>query len=147
MLNSRTQVWRCSPNGTNFYATPRPLDELPVATQRGIITFQRTAPGAAWQEVRRTLPEICTSARSTLTPRAIFAGTLTAAVCGRAWMVCQTWEPRDRGLAHDNVYALSFVQVGDQLRLYAGAPPAHCYVSTDLGERYSLRLARAARRA
>ena len=37
-----------SPNGTNFYATPDPVDELLVATQRGIITFQRTAPGAAW---------------------------------------------------------------------------------------------------
>ena len=73
----------------------------------------------------------------TLSPRAIFAGThgggVWASVDGG-----QTWERRDRGLAHDNVYALSFVQVGDELRLYAGTEPAHCYVSTDLGESWTV---------
>jgi len=40
-----------SPDGVNLHATPGPVEELLVATQRGIVTFQRAASGAAWREV------------------------------------------------------------------------------------------------
>jgi photosystem II stability/assembly factor-like uncharacterized protein len=124
-----------SPNGTNYYLTPGPQDELLVATQRGIVTFQRSAPGAAWREVRRALEDLHIGSIA-ITGQAVFAG----AHGGGVWASTdggQAWERRDRGLEYDNVYALSFVQAVNELRLYAGTEPAHCYVSTDLGESWT----------
>src|SRR5207245_2665739 len=45
----------------------------------------------------------------------------------------QTWEPRDTGIEHHDVYSLGYARIDGRLRLFAGTEPAHLYVSDDLG--------------
>jgi photosystem II stability/assembly factor-like uncharacterized protein len=46
----------------------------------------------------------------------------------------RTWRQSRDGIADPDVYALNCVQVGDEVRVYAGTEPAHLYVSKDFGE-------------
>src|SRR6266567_3897760 len=94
-----------SPNGTNYYATSAPADEVLVATADGIVSLKRS--GSGWEQSRRMLEGKHIDSIS-VEPRtgAIFAGThregLWASDDGG-----ETWERRDRGIQFDNIYALN----------------------------------------
>ena len=121
-----------SPNGTNYYETSGRSDEVLVATADGIVSLTRS--GSGWQESGRMLEgkhidSIAVEPRS----GTIFAGThkdgLWASEDGG-----RSWQRRDSGIEHGNIYALNTVQAGNETRVYAGTEPAHLYVSTDLGK-------------
>jgi len=124
-----------SPNGKNSYQTGGPVDEILVATLDGIAVLQRS--GGEWREVRRTLEgKHAASIAIEPTRGVIFAGThgdgLWASEDGG-----QTWDRRDSGIESGDFYGLNCVQVGNQVRVYAGTEPAHLYVSTDFGKSWT----------
>lgn len=120
-----------SVGGQTVYRTEEMATEVLVATVGGALALSRTHSG--WSESRRTLNDKHVSALM-VEPRkgTIFAGThgdgIYASEDGGV-----SWERRDRGVEFLNIYSLNFVEVGDEVRLYAGAEPAHLYVSSDLG--------------
>jgi photosystem II stability/assembly factor-like uncharacterized protein len=45
----------------------------------------------------------------------------------------ETWQLRDKGLTQRDVFSLSLVNTGGNVKLYAGTEPAHLFESDDLG--------------
>jgi len=125
-----------SPNGRNFYDYRGPATELLVGTADGIVAFNRAALDAPWQETHRELRgKHIESLVVEPTSGMIFAGVNR----GGIWASedgGQSWERRDDGIASDKIYALNYVQAGEELRLYAGTEPAELYVSTDFGHHW-----------
>ncbi|HZT07482.1 MAG TPA: hypothetical protein VFC51_10670, partial [Chloroflexota bacterium] len=125
-----------SPNGRNFYEQDSAATELLVGTADGIVVLTRSGPGEEWQEKRRELRgNHIESLVVEPTRGAILAGTGKSGV----WASDdggQTWERRSDGIASERIFALNYVQAGDELRLYAGTEPAELYVSTDLGRHW-----------
>jgi photosystem II stability/assembly factor-like uncharacterized protein len=125
-----------APNGRNRYQGQEPCTCLFVGTADGVVTLEREGPDGAWAPTARALQGQHVGSLL-LEPRrgGIFAGThrggLYASLDGG-----QTWEPRSRGLNHDNVYTLASVERDGAIVLYAGTQPAHLYQSTDYGERW-----------
>lgn len=124
-----------SPNGTNYYGTSAPADEVLVGTADGIVSLARS--GSDWRESRRTLRgkhvgSITVEQRS---------GRILAGTHGDGLWTSkdggQSWARRGDGIESDNIYALNAVQSGDETRIYAGTEPAHLYVSTDLGQSWT----------
>ncbi len=126
-----------SPNGKNCYESSAPSNEVLIATANGIVSLTRPAANGTWSESRRML-EGKHIASIAIDPASgeIFAG----AHNGGLWASDnggQSWERRDSGIASDNIYGLNCVQVGGELRLYAGTEPAHLYVSNDRGRSWT----------
>jgi photosystem II stability/assembly factor-like uncharacterized protein len=125
-----------SPNGRNFYETRGPATELLVGTADGIVALARTGAGAPWQETSRQLRgKHIESLVVEPTRGTIFAGVNR----GGLWASedgGHSWERRDDGIASDKLFALNYVQAGDELRLYAGTEPAELYVSADFGRHW-----------
>jgi photosystem II stability/assembly factor-like uncharacterized protein len=48
-----------------------------------------------------------------------------------------SWDKRNNGIAHDDIYCLATAIVDGKARLYAGTEPAHLYQSDNLGESWS----------
>lgn len=122
-----------SHGGQTVSQTAGPSDVVLVATTDGVVSLQRSAPGASWSEAGRSLQGKHASALMIEPERGVvFAGThgdgIYASDDGG-----QTWERRDAGVEFGNIYALSFVESADGPRLYAGTEPAHLYVSRDSG--------------
>lgn len=125
-----------SPNGRNFYEQAGAATELLVGTADGIVFMSRSGPGTEWKEQRRELQgnhieSLCVEP----TRGTIFAGT------GKAGVFVsedggQSWERRSEGIESARIFAINYVQAGDELRVYAGTEPAELYVSTDLGRHW-----------
>jgi photosystem II stability/assembly factor-like uncharacterized protein len=124
-----------SPNGTNYYRTSGPTDEVLVATADGVVCLTRG--DGSWRESRRMLEgkhidSVAVEPRS----GTIFAGTHHAGL----WASedgGESWERRDSGFESDNIYALNTIEAGGEVRVYAGTEPAHLYVSKDLGRSWT----------
>jgi photosystem II stability/assembly factor-like uncharacterized protein len=124
-----------SPNGKNSYATGAADNTALVATLDGIVELARS--GGAWRESRRMLAgKHVGSIMVEPTSGAIFAGAhkggLWASVDGGT-----SWQARGEGIELDDIYALNCVAADGEVRLYAGTEPAHLYVSTNLGMRWT----------
>jgi photosystem II stability/assembly factor-like uncharacterized protein len=124
-----------SPNGKNLYETPGPDDEVLVATANGIVALRRS--GGEWREARRMLEDkhvgsIAVEPRSGMIFAGAHKGGLWASEDGGA-----SWERAQRGIEFDDIYSLNTVQVGDEVRIYAGTEPARLYVSKDLGNSWT----------
>jgi photosystem II stability/assembly factor-like uncharacterized protein len=120
-----------------LYQSPAPANEVLIASLNGVVAISRSGSGAAWAESRRMLEgkHIASIAIDEATGdifAGVHAGGLWASEDGG-----QSWERRDNGIASDNIYGLNCVQVGGELRLYAGTEPAHLYVSTDRGRSWT----------
>jgi Sortilin, neurotensin receptor 3, len=124
-----------SPNGRNHYETSGPTGEVLVGTAQGIVVLERS--GGEWREARRMLEGKHIASIAIEPSRGvIFAGVhkggLWASEDGGA-----TWDRRDNGIVSDNIYGLNCVQVGNEVRVYAGTEPAHLHVSTDFGKSWT----------
>ena len=124
-----------SPNGTNYYATSVPSEEVLIGTADGAVSLTRS--GSGWQESGRTLRGKHVSS-ITIEPATgmVFAGTHGAGL----WASKDgghNWELRDNGIESNNIYALNCVQAGAETRIYAGTEPAQLYISTDLGRSWT----------
>ena len=121
-----------SHGGTNVYSASNASNELWVATQDGLVLFERE-PNGTWRKARRALRGNHISAiifeRQTGTMFAgAFFGTIHASADGG-----KTWERRDNGMPIHDVYSLASTVVDGVVRVYAGTQPAHLFVSDDLG--------------
>jgi photosystem II stability/assembly factor-like uncharacterized protein len=121
-------------SGTSVYSSGAPSDELMVGTADGITTLRRTdrAPGSEWKTAARSLKGSHISSiifpTPDLTLAAIYQGGIMMSRDGGA-----SWERRDSGIAHNDVYSLGATTLNGKLRLFAGTEPAHFYISDDLG--------------
>jgi photosystem II stability/assembly factor-like uncharacterized protein len=124
-----------SPNGKNHYETSGPADEVLVGTAQGIVALKRS--GGEWRESRRMLEgKHIASIAIEPTRGVIFAGVHD----GGLWVSEDggtSWERRDSGIESDDFYGLNCVQVGNEVRVYAGTEPAHLYVSTDFAKSWT----------
>ena len=120
-------------NGPSVYRTARPTEELVVATADGVATLRRQSSGE-WVLTNRALAgrQVNAVLRE---PRegALFAGLHNGGVYA-SFDGGQSWQPRSRGIAHDDVFTLASIERDGQTILYAGTEPAHLYQSADYGE-------------
>jgi photosystem II stability/assembly factor-like uncharacterized protein len=120
-----------SHSGTSVYSSDSPSRELLVGTADGIVTLERA--GSAWQVAARALvgshiSSIIFPAPDVIMAAIYFGGIVMSRDRGK------TWDRRDNGIAHNNVYSLGATTLHGKLRLFAGTEPAHFYISDDLGE-------------
>ncbi len=119
-------------NGPSVYRTPRPTEELVVATADGVATLRRRA--GEWVLANRALAgrqvnAVLREPREGGFFAAVHDGGVYASFDGG-----QSWQPRTRGIAYDDVFTLASVERDGQTILYAGTEPAHLFQSTDYGE-------------
>jgi photosystem II stability/assembly factor-like uncharacterized protein len=120
--------------GPTVFETDARADEILIGTVDGVVWLRRAAAGQPWREARRALAgkHVSNLVEDPESGR-LFAGTHGDGIHasdddGR------TWERKDRGVAHANIYSMSAVRAGDGVRVYAGTEPAHLFVSRDHGE-------------
>ena len=123
--------------GPTVFETDAPADELIVGTVNGVAWLERTDRGKPWRETHRALPglHISNLVEDPETGR-LYAGTHGDGIHasddnGR------TWQRKDRGVTHANLYSMAVARDAGGVRLYAGTEPAHLYVSRDGGETWS----------
>ena len=125
-----------SHGGTNVYSAQDRSRELWVATQDGLVLFERDE-NRPWRESRRALRGNHISAiifepeSGTMFAGAFFGSIYASADGGR------TWERRDHGMTIHDVYSLAANLVDGKVRVYAGTQPAHLFVTEDLGLHWS----------
>jgi len=121
-----------SHGGTNVYSSGTPSGRLWVATQDGLVRFEREDDGT-WKSAQRALRGqhissiIFEPSTGTIFAGAFF-GSIHASTDGG-----RTWERRDQGMPIHDVYSLASTAVDGKARVYAGTQPAHLFVSEDLG--------------
>lgn len=124
-----------SHGGTNVYSSKERSRQLWVATQDGLVLFERDH--GKWREAWRALKGQHISAiifeptSGTMFAGAFF-GSVHASVDGG-----RTWERRDNGIAYHDVYSLAARAVDGKVRIYCGTQPAHLFVSEDLGQHWT----------
>src|SRR5678815_3746246 len=120
-----------SHGGTNVYSAGERSHQLWVATQDGLVLFERSGNG--WHESQRALrgQHICAIIFEKITGT-IFAGAFFGSIHASS-DGGKTWERRDNGMTIHDVYSLASTVVDGKVRVYAGTQPAHLFVSEDLG--------------
>jgi photosystem II stability/assembly factor-like uncharacterized protein len=120
--------------GPTVFETRTPADEILAGTARGVVWLRRGGRGEPWRVSHRALADyhISNLVEDPASGR-LFAGThgdgIHASDDGG-----RTWQRKDRGVSHANIYAMSAVRAADGVRLYAGTEPAHLFESRDSGE-------------
>ena len=123
--------------GPTVFETSAPADELVIGTVNGVAWLERDGRGKPWRETHRALTgrHISNLVEDPVTGR-LHAGThgdgIHASDDGG-----RTWQRKDRGVAHANIYSMAVARDAGGVRLYAGTEPAHLYVSRDGGESWS----------
>lgn len=125
-----------SHGGSNVYSSNQRSRRLWVATQDGLVLFERADDGK-WREAQRALrgqhiSSIIFEPNSGTMFAGAFFGSVHASADGG-----NSWERRDNGIAFHDVYSLACASVGGKVRVYAGTQPAHLFVSEDLGLHWS----------
>jgi photosystem II stability/assembly factor-like uncharacterized protein len=125
-----------SHGGSNVYSSTEPSRQLWVATQDGLVLFEREDRGH-WREARRALrgqhiSSIIFEPASGVMFAGAFFGSIHASADGG-----KNWERRDNGMPIHDVYSLASNVVDGKVRVYAGTQPAHLFVSEDLGVHWS----------
>ena len=121
-------------SGTAVYSSSSPSREVLVGTAGGIVTLERLEqrPGSKWRVAADSLKGSHISA--IIMPE---AGLMLAGIYKGGIMMsrdgAKTWERRDDGIVHRDVYSLGATRLEGRLRLFAGTEPAHFYISDDLG--------------
>lgn len=121
-----------SHGGSNVYSSNARSRQLWVATQDGLVLFERSDTGD-WREARRALRGLHISSiifepHNNLIFAGAFFGSVFASADGG-----MNWERRDNGIAIHDIYSLACHKVDNHVRIYAGTEPAHLFMSEDLG--------------
>src|SRR5262245_12843961 len=125
-----------SHGGSNVYSSKERSRQLWVATQDGLVLFERDGEGP-WREAQRALRGQHISAIIfEPTSNTMFAGAFFGSVHASA-DGGKTWERRDNGIAFHDVYSMASHVVDGKVRVYAGTQPAHLFVSEDLGNHWN----------
>ena len=121
-----------SHSGTSVYSSDSRSRELLGGTADGIVTLERTQEARGWRVGARALKGSHIS--SMIIPQ---PGLMLAAIYHGGVMMSRdggrSWERRDNGIAHNDVYSLGATMLSGRPRLFAGTEPAHFYLSDDLG--------------
>ncbi len=125
-----------SHGGTNVYSAAGHSRQLWVATQDGLVLFERN-DGGQWREAQRAMRgQHISSIIFEPTHGVMFAGAFFGSIHASA-DGGKTWERRDNGMTIHDVYSLASTIVDGKVRVYAGTQPAHLFVSEDLGLHWS----------
>lgn len=124
-----------SHGGSNIYSSPEPSRQVLLGTAEGVAILEREGD-SSWRVAHRALADLHVSSIVIEPSGAIFAGAFQGSIHA-SQDGGQTWERRDQGLAHDNVFSLAWARREGGVRLYAGTEPAHLFVSDDLGLHWS----------
>jgi photosystem II stability/assembly factor-like uncharacterized protein len=124
-----------SVGGDVYSRTDSPVEELFFGSVDGLFLLRQRAGG--WQAERQGLEGLHISSLAfDRHSGATFAGThnggLQASGDGG-----KTWERLGGGIEQDEVYSVTVVEAGGQVRVYAGTEPAHLYVSVDAGKTWT----------
>jgi photosystem II stability/assembly factor-like uncharacterized protein len=120
--------------GPTVFETSAPADELVIGTVNGVAWLVRDGRGQPWRETHRALTghHVSNLVEDPVTGR-LHVGThddgIHASDDGG-----RTWQRKDRGIVHANIYSMAVARDAGGVRLYAGTEPAHLYVSRDGGE-------------
>jgi photosystem II stability/assembly factor-like uncharacterized protein len=120
--------------GPTVFETAGPAGEILIGTANGVAWLTRASQEASWRVTSRALEgkHVSNLVEDPDTGR-LFAGVhregIFASDDGG-----HTWQRRDRGMEHVNIYSMSVARGEDGVRLYAGTEPAHLYESRDHGE-------------
>src|SRR5215469_8788026 len=109
-----------SHSGTSVFSSPRPSIDLLVGTADGVATLRKT--GAEWKVAAKSLQGSHISSIIFPAP-----GLTMASIYHGGIMMSRdngvTWERRDNGIAHNDVYSLGATTLGGKLRFFAGTEP------------------------
>lgn len=125
-----------SHGGTNVYSSTERARQLWVATQDGLVLFERTDDGK-WRASQHALrgqhiSSIIFERTSGVMFAGAFFGSVHASTDGG-----KNWERRDNGIAIHDIYSLASHVVDGKVRVYAGTEPAHLFMSEDLGRHWT----------
>ncbi len=122
-----------SHGGPTIFRSPAPSRQVLVGTIQGVVCIERDSDGREWRVAHRTLTDKHIHALL-IEPE---SGTIFAGVNHGSIFASDddghTWERRDKGLTHDDVYSLACTRLSGGVRLFAGTEPAHLFSSDDLG--------------
>ncbi|HEX5607490.1 MAG TPA: glycosyl hydrolase, partial [Candidatus Binatia bacterium] len=122
-----------SHGGTTIYSSPSLSNEVLIGTCEGVVTIARAASASEWKVAHRAITDKHISAiikepESGLTFAGAFHGSIHVSKDDG-----KTWETRANGMTQPNVYSLAAKRIDGRVRVFAGAEPAHLFVTDDLG--------------
>ena len=120
--------------GPSVFETDAAADEIAVGTANGVVWLHREGRGEPWRVTARALAgrHVSNLAEDPETGR-LYVGIHGDGVHGSD-DGGRTWQRKDRGMPHANIYSMAVVRDANGVRVYAGTEPAHLYVSRDHGE-------------
>jgi len=126
-----------SHGGDTIFTSAVPSTEVLVGTKDGVARIQKDQQGANWHIADQWLTDkhihavIIEPVSSTIFVGATEDSLYASQDNGR------TWERRDKGLTHHDIYSLASAQVDGRTRIFLGTQPAHLFYSDDLGRNWS----------
>jgi photosystem II stability/assembly factor-like uncharacterized protein len=121
-----------SSSGDHIQRGRAPSDTLIVGTADGVFILKRDSAGE-WSLAHRALQGCALSAVTRLQNGALVAGIHGVGVA-RSDDGGVTWQWKNNGLTQYDIWSVRAGMLNGRERLYAGAMPAHLYVSEDAGE-------------
>lgn len=121
-----------SSSGDHIQRAATPSDTLIVGTADGVYMLKRDAAGE-WSLAHRALQGCALSALTRLQNGALVAGIHGVGVA-RSDDGGLSWQWKNNGLTQFDIWSVRAGILNGRERLYAGAMPAHLYVSEDAGE-------------
>ncbi len=120
-----------SNGGTNIQRAAGPSDSIAVGTVDGVAILARSEKG--WTVTHRALQGVFVSAVTALDDRTLFAATRGIGIA-RSDDAGATWRWVNNGLSHYEFWSARAGKLQGRDVVFAGALPAHLYVSEDKGE-------------
>lgn len=121
-----------SSSGDHIQRGKAPSDTLVIGTADGIFVLKRDGKGD-WALAHRALQGVPLSALTRLQNGALIAGSHGVGVA-RSDDGGATWQWKNNGLTQYDIWSVRAGILNGRERLYAGAMPAHLFVSEDAGE-------------
>lgn len=121
-----------SSSGDHIQRGRGPSDTLIVGTADGVFILKRDGAGE-WSPAHRALQGCALSALTRMQNGALVAGIHGVGVA-RSDDGGITWQWKNNGLTQYDIWSVRAGMLNGRERLYAGAMPAHLYVSEDAGE-------------
>ena len=126
-----------SHGGDTIFSSTSRSNELLVGTKDGVVSIKREDTGSAWRVADRFL----TGKHIHAVIVEPLSGAIIAGATHDSVYVSEdsgkTWEQRDDGITHHDIYSLASARVNGGARIFVGTQPAHLFYSDDLGRHWS----------